>query len=72
MARQLSSTHTRLIVTTDGSQAPDSLKHEYRVEDSDLAEDSKVTDEASPVYNQTVNALWTSQMGALNTAEGIS
>ena len=72
MARQLSPTNTRLIVTTDGSQAPDALKREYRVEDADLAEDPKVTDEASPSFNQTVNALWTSQMSALNTAEGIS
>jgi len=71
MARQLSTANTRLVITTDASQDPEALSHEYRVKNGDLAESPKLTPDASPNFNQTVNAMWTGAVSAIETAEGI-
>jgi hypothetical protein len=71
MARALSQTDTRYVVKVDGNGDPTETVAEYRVSNGSLTEEPKAEVQATPNYNQTVNALWSGLCSGLNTAEGI-
>lgn len=71
MARELSGTHTRLVIGGDDT-APTECSAEYRVEDGDLAEEPKAIDNATPNFNQTATALCAAEIATVKTAESIT
>lgn len=70
MARQLSATHTRLVVTGSDT-APSALLVEYVVVIDDLNEGAKKFVIESPNFTQTVSAIWSAAVAAVETEEGI-
>lgn len=76
MARELSATHTRMVITGDTSN-PSSAELEYRVLNADGVNDDLLENPAksavdSPNFNQTASAFCAAAASTAKTAEGIS
>lgn len=76
MARELSATHTRMVISGDTSN-PSSAELEYRVLNADGVNDDLLESPAksvvdSPDFNQTVAAFCAAGASTAKTTEGIS
>lgn len=71
MAKQLDTNRTRLVFTGPDT-GPTDLSVEYSVVDGDMEDLGKRAEISEPNFDATSSTIWSSSIGTVETAEGIS